>query len=175
MAGAVARDYAYAQPRVRPQAPKRPDLQVIPGRGSALAERIGASPLFFTILKVVVAGVIFIAAVGVCRVALTSASVNTLIASDDLTAQISTARSLSSDLEVQQSSLSNPSRIKEYASSTLGMSSSDTSEQINLADGALSTDSNGTLSLAGSVDVLEASSSSSTTQTAETSTNVSAA
>lgn len=157
MAGAAAHAYPYVQPRWRTETPARPDFRVLPGRGASVAERIGASPLFFTVLKVVVAAVLFIAAVGVCRVALTAATVETMISSDQLTSQISSARSQGSELEVKVTTLANPTRIKAYASEHLGMAVATSTSYIDLASGALATDSEGNLSLAGTISTIESS------------------
>lgn len=157
MAGAAAHAYPYAQPRWRPETPAQPDFRVLPGRGASVAERIGASPLFFTMLKAVVAAVLFIAAVGVCRVALTAASVETMISSDQLTSQISSARSQGGELEVKLTTLANPTRIKAYASERLGMAAASGISYLDLATGALATDSEGNLSLAGTIGALESS------------------
>jgi len=161
----TARAYAYAQPQRRTETPSSPDFRVLPGRGTDLAERIGASPLFFTVLKVVVAAVLFLAVVGICRVALNAATVQTMIVSDGLTTQIAQAKSLADDLEVQETVLSNPARIKGYASENLGMAVAAQCGYIDLAKGALATDSGGRLSLAGSIDVLKASAATTGAQT----------
>jgi len=109
-----------------------------------------------TCLKIAIAAILFIAVIGVCRVWFTSQTVSTLESSETLDTQIEQARSLGDDLEVQQTVLSNPTRIQAYAADTLGMvHTGQAAEYIDMSDGALAVDSNGDLSLAGSLSTIE--------------------
>ncbi|MDO4443452.1 MAG: hypothetical protein Q4B69_06200 [Slackia sp.] len=94
-----------------------------------------------------------LAALGCVRVGLSAASVTCSIASDDLSTQIESARSYGSDLEVQQSRLSNASHIRTEASN-LGMGAPSSTELIVLPPDIVATDENGGLSLAGSISAI---------------------
>lgn len=157
MANAAAR--AYGSPRYREFEPSyRPDLRVLPGRERVdYANRIGVSPLFMTCLKIGIMAIIFIAIVGVCRVWFTSQTVASLMEADALSTQIAEARATGDELEVQQTVLSNSTRVQSYAAENLGMVPTyGATEYIDLAAGALAVDSAGNLSLAGSIAVLDA-------------------
>lgn len=151
--------HAYANPQQRPAARPRPDLRVVPGKGRDYAAQVGVSPLFMTCFKIVIAAILFLAAIGVCRVWLTSATVSTLMSSEELSAQIDDAQSLAKDLEVQQAVLENPTRIEDYATQYLAMVPAEETDYIDVSEGAVATDSSGTLSLSGSLASLDDASS----------------
>lgn len=150
---------AAEHPRYRQNEPRRrPDLQVLPGRyeRTTYANRLGVSPLFMYCLKIAVVAIVFFAIIGVARVWFTAQTVASLMEADQLNVQIAEAQATGDDLEVQQTVLSNSSRIQGYAAENLGMvPTNGATEYIDLAAGALAVDSAGNLSLAGSLSVLE--------------------
>ena len=85
----------------------------------------------------------------------TAATVSTLMDSENLTSQIDTARATGANLEVQQTVLANPTRIKAYATDNLGMVTTTAIEYMDMSDGAVATDSSGNLSLSGSLVALD--------------------
>ena len=102
------------------------------------------------IAKVIVAAALVVATLCCIRVGLTAASVTSSIAADDLSAKIENARSYGSDLEVQQSRLSNSTHIRVEAAS-LGMAPPLSTEAVVLPPDIVATDAKGNLSLSGSI------------------------
>lgn len=97
-------DFEYERPS------RQSDIRAI-RTGGVRAEQPSPSVLV-TIAKM--AAVVFVVAAALCfgRIALTNATVTTLIESDALSTQISEARSTGISLEMEQSVLSSPSAIK---------------------------------------------------------------
>ena len=91
-----------------------------------------------------------LALVAFARIALTAAAVNVEIESKSYDSLIDTARSEGSSLEVAQSSLSNPSRIKSEATA-LGMAAPESTSKIVLPEDIVATDGSGNLSLSQSL------------------------
>lgn len=147
----AARAYAQQQPLESP----RPDLRVLPGKGRDYASNLGVSPFVMTCFKIAVVAILVLAAIGVARVWFTAATVSTLMDSENLTSQIDTARATGANLEVQQTVLANPTRIKAYATDNLGMVTTTAIEYMDMSDGAVATDSSGNLSLSGSLVALD--------------------
>ncbi len=86
------------------------------------------------------------------RVAITSAAASCALETRSLQTSIETARAEGNELEVSQSVLANPSRIKAQATA-LGMAAPapECSEQITLSPDIVATDGAGNLSLSESV------------------------
>lgn len=125
------------------------DFEVIPGRRKySDVETLPASVM--GIAKVIVAAALVVATLCCVRVGLTAASVTSSIAADDLSAKIENARSYGSDLEVQQSRLSNSTHIRVEAAS-LGMAPPLSTEAVVLPPDIVATDAEGDLSLSGSI------------------------
>ncbi len=97
--------------------------------------------------------VVVFAVVACVRIGLTSATVSTAIASENTAAQVESARSTGNDLEVQESYLTNPTYVKNIASTQLGMAAPAETTTISLADDVVATDAQGNLSLADSLAV----------------------
>ena len=93
---------------------------------------------------------VLFAVIGFARVAISAATVTTSIESQQLAGQINDARTEGSDLEVTQSMLSNPTRIKAEAAA-LGIGAAADVENIDLSGDVVVTDEAGNLSLSGSV------------------------
>ncbi|MFR4804411.1 MAG: hypothetical protein ACLT98_14490, partial [Eggerthellaceae bacterium] len=84
--------------------------------------------------------------VGFARIGLMSATISTTMQSSQLTSQISDARSSGAALEVSQSTLSNPTKVKQQAGK-LGMAAPETTGVITLDKDVVATDESGALSL----------------------------
>lgn len=148
MAGAPAYrydNYGYAEAQPRPE--RRPDISVIPGRGSAPQ----VDPRVFVLLRVFVAMVLILAIAGIVKIELGSAAVAASVTHDELAMDVNTARAEGSALEVQASNLSNPAFVREYASTKLGMSAPLTVETMALGEDVVVVDADGDLSLSGSI------------------------
>lgn len=131
---------------------RRPEIGVIPGRGhQAQAEPLSASVIFCA--KALAVMLVVVAVLGCARIALSSATVATALETRELSSQIDTARSEGNALEVVQSSLSNPTRVKD-AATLLGMSAPAYVANIDLSGDVVVTDEQGSLSLSGSAAVL---------------------
>lgn len=86
----------------------------------------------------------------VARVSLSSAAVATAMENQEISGQISTARTEGSSLEITQSKLAAPSRVKEAAAG-MGMSSPNDVMMIDISGDVVQTDANGDLSLSQSI------------------------
>lgn len=102
------------------------------------------------IAKVVLAALVVFALLGVVRITLSSAAAMTSIESNELSNQIEAARTEGNQLEVAQSTLSNPARIKSQAEA-MGMAAPTETVVLDLSGDVVVTDDAGSLSLSGSV------------------------
>ena len=118
-----------------------PSIAVVPGAGRRAQTQQGLSA----------------AALALARVAITSAAASCAPETREITQKIDTARSQGNELEVAQSVLANPTRIKAQAMA-LGMMapSAAYSEQLNLPPDVVATDEAGNLSLSESTAALAA-------------------
>ena len=110
----------------------------------------GSSALLVTAAKMAAIVLVVVAALAFARIALTSATVTTMIESDSISSEIADARSAGVSLEMEQSVLSNSSAIKQ-AATKLGMSAPFEVGTIELAPDVVATDAGGNLSLSGTV------------------------
>ena len=126
-----------------------PSISVVPGR-RAQSEGISAAAL--SLAKACAVICIVIALIAMARVAITSAAASCALETRSLQTSIETARAEGNELEVSQSVLANPSRIKAQATA-LGMAAPapEYSEQITLSPDIVATDGAGSLSLSESV------------------------
>lgn len=131
--------------------PRQP-FEVVPG-GKRNHEQDTASSAVMLFAKILIAGVIVFAMIGAIRITLSSATVALALETKQLDSQIEDARDVGSSLEVEQSALSNPSRIKTEAE-RIGMQTPASTTVIDISDDIVETDSNGALSLSASIDVL---------------------
>lgn len=138
--------YAPA-PRQKPA--RSPRVDVVHGTGSApQTSPLSSSALFLAKTVAVVLAVV--AVLGIARIALTSAAVSATLSNQELSSQIETARKEGSQLEVAQSSLSNPSRVKMEAGA-LGMTAPVITYTVTLDQDVVAVDAAGNLSLSESV------------------------
>ncbi|WP_296013309.1 cell division protein FtsL [uncultured Adlercreutzia sp.] len=140
VAGSVAEDW-YAQPA-------GPSIAVVPGAGRAPRTDEGLSAAALTLAKTCAVVCLVIALVAMARVGITAAAASCALETRELQTSIELARAEGSDLEISQSVLSNPSRIKTQAQA-LGMAvpSEANSDQIVLPPDIVATDEAGRLSL----------------------------
>ena len=125
-----------------------PSISVVPGSGRKSAGDEGISAAVLTLAKVCAVACILLALVAMGRVAITSAAASCALETRSLQSSIEEARAEGSDLEISQSVLSNPSRIKTQAQG-LGMAAPTAafSDQIILPPDIVATDEEGRLSL----------------------------
>lgn len=133
-----------------PQSP----IKVVPTRAPRSAPSTAAAP---SGLPVIAKAASLVAAmflvIGLGRITLDSATCAMAMEASDISTQIELARDGSNTLEVEQSTLSNPTRIKEQAAA-LGMTTSETTTFIDISGDVVVTDETGRLSLSGSIDAL---------------------
>ena len=122
------------------------DMRVV--RGGANAQP--SVNILVEIAKMAAIVLVVVAALCFARIALTNATVSTMIESDALSAQISEARSTGPSLEMEQSTLSNTAAINS-AAKRLGMTAPYEVGTIALSPDVVATDANGSLSLSGTV------------------------
>lgn len=99
-----------------------------------------------TFSKIVIAVLLVFAALGCVRVGLTSLAVNASIQTEQTQADIDTARTNGTTLEVEQSKLANPTAVKKSATK-LGMTAPSSVETLKLPADVVATDDAGNLSL----------------------------
>lgn len=126
------------------QAPTR-RVDVLPGGNKAQA----LSPSHAFALKAAKATLVVIiafAGIGFGRISLASATVTEAMQARDIKNNMEDMRSSISDMQVEQSALSNPARIKSEAEA-LGMASPTTTNVLDLSGDVVMTGQNGELSL----------------------------
>ncbi len=145
----AARAYSYPQRERAPEIPERPRVRVVPGTGRRTSvETVPETAI--TAAKVLAVVLVLVALIGFARIAINTATVTTSMSTQDVTSELATARSGSAALEVQQSTLSNPTRIQS-AASDLGMSAAESTETISLSPDIVATNDEGGLALAESI------------------------
>lgn len=148
MPAAPAYDLSYFQPAAAPASLPRiaqPNVRFQPNPDA----RTGTSPLLVG-ARIVAAVLVLMAVLCVGRLALTSATVATAIENQDISNAIDAARTEGSALEIEQSKLSTPTRIKDTAAD-MGMTAPSRVMMIDLSGDVVVTDQAGNLSLSGSV------------------------
>lgn len=141
---------AYAAyPERAPQRSPRPRIRVVPGQGTRPQPSTQPSAVV-TLAKVAVIVAILLTCVAFVRVGLTAATVSTAMESQNLSSQIDDARATGASLEVSQSLLSNPSRVRQEAE-RLGMAAPTEVGTIVMPVDVVQTDDDGALSLSKSV------------------------
>ncbi len=143
--------YGSAAPAYAPGS--APDFDVIPGRRSR-SEVVELPASIMTIARVIVVVAAIVAVIACVRVGLSAMSINTSIATSELSSQIETARTAGNDLEVMQSQLSNSTHIKLEATG-LGMAAPESTTVVTLSPDVVATDAQGNLSLSGSLSAIE--------------------
>ena len=140
--------YSY-YPERAPERSPRERISVVPGRGTRTQTPTLPSNVVF-LGKAAAVVLLVVSLVGFARIGLMSATISTTMQSSQLTSQISDARSSGAALEVSQSTLSNPTKVKQQAGK-LGMAAPETTGVITLDKDVVATDESGALSLSKSV------------------------
>ena len=144
--------YSYYPERAPERTPERERttrIRVVPGRG--MRTQTPTLPANVVFLAKILAVVLVVAAcIAFVRIGLSAATITTAMQSQQLSNQIDDARSVGATLEVSQSALSNPTRVKQEASS-LNMSAPATVGTIEMEKDVVATDDSGALSLSKSV------------------------
>lgn len=136
--------------RVPERAP-RERIRVVPGRGPQTQSPALPSGVV-TLAKVVAVALIIVALAAFARITLASAAVSTSVEAQQLSAQISEARSSGAQLEVSESLMTSPTRLKAEAKG-IGMVAPTSIETITLDTDVVTCDTAGNLSLSKSVAV----------------------
>ena len=138
---APAYRYDYGR-QTAPRPQQRPQVHVVPGRREVQT----VSSTFITAMKLFMVALAVFAVIGCVRIALSAATVNTMVASESITAQTNTLRSSSTDLEVRETSLAGSNHIK-TAAAQLDMAAATDTTVLTLPADVVALDSNGNLSL----------------------------
>ena len=140
--------YSY-YPKRAPERSPRERISVVPGRGARTQTPTLPSNVVF-LAKAAAVVLLVVSLVGFARIWLMSATISTTMQLSQLTSQISDARSSGAALEVSQSTLSNPTKVKQQAGK-LDMAAPETTGVITLDKDVVATDESGALSLSKSV------------------------
>ncbi|MEC4184615.1 cell division protein FtsL [Adlercreutzia sp. R21] len=134
-----------------------PSIAVVPGAGRRAQAQEGLSAAALTLAKVCAVACIALALIAVARVAITSAAATCALETREISQSIEEARAQGNELEVAQSVLSNPTRIKTQAQAMGMMAPTPAySEQLVLPRDIVATDEAGNLSLSESTAALAA-------------------
>lgn len=133
--------------------PERP-FEVVPG-GRRNPEQDSASSTVMLFAKIVIICIVAFAILGAVRITLSSATVALSLETKQLDSQIEDARDFGGLLEVEQSKLYNPTRIKSEADK-IGMVTPASTTFIDISDDIVETDQSGALSLSASVEAASA-------------------
>ncbi len=132
------------------QQPQKPSFQVLPGKAPRTQSAPLASPATF-LIKLTVVVLVALTCVACVRLFLSSATAETAMESQQLTASIDEARSNGAALEVSLGSLTNPTRVRDQAKA-LGMVAPETTGVITVEEDIVMCDQAGNLSLSSSVE-----------------------
>lgn len=127
-------------------------IEVVPG-GSRQEKPASHGAVVFA--RVLVALVVAFALIGCVRISLSSATVAAALEASQLEDDISDARDVGSQLEVTQSSLANPTRVKRDALA-IGMRNPASASFIDISGDVVVRDEEGRLSLSGTVEAVAA-------------------
>lgn len=147
-------DYLYGSSAPSLSRSSQTEFEVIPGRRGASSDVTTLPSSIIGAAKAVVVVALVVVMVCCVRVGLSAASITTSIEANRLSTQIENARSYGSDLEVQQSRLSNSTHIRVEAAS-LGVTPPEKTVAVVLGADVVATDEAGNLSLSGSIAALE--------------------
>lgn len=111
----------YAEQARAPERGGRPSFDVVEGGGIDAMARRGVSDAFVALSRVAVVSIVLFVALGISRVALTTAAVTCLRANVETQSAIEAARSYNSELRVERSVLCDTNRIVRIATENYGM------------------------------------------------------
>ena len=145
---AYKRNARYAQPA--PDVRRRRNVEIIEGGGKPKEDLSAGHAFAIRAAKFTVIAILAFAGMGFARITLDAATVNEALAARQYEKQLDVARSAMSDYQAEQSSLSNPSRIKKKAT-LLGMVSPKSISVIDISGDVVALDEKGNLSLTESI------------------------
>lgn len=99
----------------------RPSFQVLPGGGLDARARKGVSAQFIANVRAVIVLAAVLIAIGLVRVAISSATVVALSNNSTLRSEVSDAKNLNDELKIERAVLSSNSRIARIATQNYGM------------------------------------------------------
>lgn len=116
-------EHAEVEQSPRRETAARPRLRVVEGtrQGTRTQSEPCLSPLAVHMLKAAAVVAVCLVAICIARVAIISSTYSVLMQNRDLNTQLDEARSLGSELEVQQSVYGNSARVKSIATDVYGM------------------------------------------------------
>lgn len=149
--GSAAPKRSFFSPSSQPQKKTAPTrrVDVVPGGNKSKATS-AAHALALRVAKIALVAIIAFAGIGFGRITLASATVTEAMEAREIRNNMEEMRSSISDMQVEQSSLSNPVRIKSEAEA-LGMSSPAVTHVLDLSGDIVITEKDGSLSLTGSL------------------------
>ena len=112
----------------------RRSFDVVEGAGLDSAVRRGVAPERLAAFRLALACVAVFLVLGVARVAVTAATVQTLEANSGLAGQVSAAEDTAKELRIEAAVLSNNSRITTIATENLGMVYAGAGESLTVSD-----------------------------------------
>ena len=142
---------AYRGSAAPAQAPvRRSRVKVLPGSRKSSRKQSTTSSSIITLARSLAVILVVVAIVCCARIALTSATVTTMIESDELSTQIAEARSVGTGFEMEQSGLTSTSVLK-GAAKRMGMTTPYEVGAIALPADVVATDADGNLSFSGTI------------------------
>ena len=130
-----------------PRRASRPDVRVV----RASRQEPGVSASLVATLRFAAVALVLFAVVGCVSICLRSATVTTAMATEHLTEQVSAMQAYAASLEVEESSLANPSYMRSVAVSQLGMVPATQTSTLEVERDVVCYDQDGNLSLSGSL------------------------
>jgi cell division protein FtsL len=125
--------HRYVERPAEQQVERRSPLSVVPGGGLDARARAGVSPEFLMRVRAIASAVLFVIALGVVRVSLTTATVAELQSNATLKSQIEELQTTNQDLRIERSVLSSSARVSRIATQNYGMTLSTDREVIDLS------------------------------------------
>jgi len=129
---------------------RRSRVEVLPGSRKSSRKQATSSPFIITIARSIAVFLVVVAVVCCVRIALTSATVTTMIESDELSTQIAEARSVGTGFEVEQSGLLSSTMLSS-AAKRMDMITPYEVGAIALPADVVATDADGNLSFSGTI------------------------
>lgn len=155
VAAASSTAYSNAAPKLKQQPALRPDVVVIPGGAKNNPQFQTLSERSTFIFKMLIAAAVVFAIICSARVWLSTSTVQALENVETLQASVSDARSAGNELEIEHSTLTNPTRIQSEAKS-IGMSYANDVERISVTlPASIKTYKDGSISLSDTISSIE--------------------
>ncbi|WP_455139131.1 cell division protein FtsL [Thermophilibacter sp.] len=129
--------------RERLERQEAPSFEVVTGGGLDARARAGVSPVFVARLRAALVVFAALLALGMARVALSSATISLLSSNAQLSSQIESAEALNDQLRVQRSVLSSNARISRIATQNYGMVLSGDFVTVDVSDPGAADDADG--------------------------------